>query len=73
MHVVNLNNAEKEVLNIHVKRLEGGRTLNHYKVESNSTIKDFIDGKIFETMNLNSDQVFLVYTGKQLDIQKTFL
>lgn len=23
-------------------------------------------------MHLNSDQVFLVYTGKQLDIEKTF-
>lgn len=46
VHVVNLNNAEKEMLNIHVKRLEGVKSLNHYQVRSNSKIIDFIDGQI---------------------------
>ena len=35
-------------------------------------IKDFINGKLFECFNQNADEIFLVYTGKQIDITRTF-
>jgi hypothetical protein len=59
-------------LNIHIKRLDGPKALSTFTVESNSSIKDFINGKMYECFNQNSDEVFLVYTGKQVDINKTF-
>ena len=42
-------------------------------VESNTSIKDFINSKLYECFNQSTDEIFLVYTGKQLDINKTFL
>jgi hypothetical protein len=35
-------------------------------------IKDFIDNELYEQYHQNSNDLFLVYTGKQLDIHKTF-
>lgn len=32
VHVVNLDNVNKELLNIHIKRLEGPRSLAHFQV-----------------------------------------
>lgn len=43
-----------------------------FQVESTSNIKEFIDGKMQEIFKQNSEQIFLVYTGKQLDVSKTF-
>ena len=71
VHVVNLNNV-KEVIKLHIKRLEGGRSLSHFQIESNLKIKDFIDTQLYETFGQKSDEIFLVYTGKQLDINKSF-
>jgi hypothetical protein len=47
VHVVNLDRVNREWLNIHIKRLEGPKTLTSFMVESNSTIKDFINDKLF--------------------------
>ena len=41
-------------------------------VESKSFIKDFINEKLFEAFGQNCEDIFLVYTGKQLDVQKSF-
>lgn len=72
VHLVNLDNVHKEFINLHIKRLEGEKLITHFRVPSRSNIKDFIDGKLFEAFRLNSDDIFLVYTGKQLDLHKTF-
>lgn len=72
VHVVNLDNVNKPSLNLHIKRLEGERTLTHFEVQSGSLIKDFIDGPLLNTFQQSSEDVFLVYTGKQLDIHKSF-
>ena len=72
MHVVNLDRVNREYLNIHIKRLEGNKTLTHFMVESKSFIKDFINEKLFEAFGQNCEDIFLVYTGKQLDVQKSF-
>lgn len=46
--------------------------MTHFKVSSKCNIKEFIDTKLYEIFNHQSDQIFLVYTGKQLDITKNF-
>ena len=72
VHVVNMDRVNRQWLNIHIKRLDGPKALSTFTVESNSVIKDFINSKLYECFNQNSEDIFLVYTGKQIDISKTF-
>lgn len=41
-------------------------------MDSKSNIKEFIDTKLQEVFKHNSEEIFLVYTGKQLDISKNW-
>lgn len=50
-----MDRVNREWLNIHIKKLEGPKTLSSFTVESNTLIKDFINGKLYEAFNQNAD------------------
>ena len=41
-------------------------------MEKTSTIKDFIDEKLFDIVGEKSDKLVLIYIGRQLKLDKTF-
>jgi hypothetical protein len=55
-----------------VKSLEQGATRENFNVNTNSLIKDFINENLLRLYEVNIDDIFLVYTGKQVDIHKNF-
>ena len=73
VHVVNMDRVQREWLNIHIKRLEGTKSYSNFTIKARTQIKEFINTKFFECYNQNEEEIFLVYTGRQLDINKTFL
>ena len=67
-----LNVYHREELNVSVKRLKGDPKLSSFTVKPSDSIQDFIDCQLFELSGKKSDDLFLVYTGKQLDMELSF-
>ena len=67
--MVNLLNVQgREELNISIKKLKGDPKLSNFTVKPTDNIQSFIDCRLFELFGKKSDDLFLVYTGKQLDL-----
>ena len=62
----------REQLKINIKRLRGDSRLSEFTVKPCDNIQEFIDEKLFEIYGKKSDDLFLVYTGKQMDMELSF-
>lgn len=55
-----------------MKLLDQKAAREKYAVNTNTLIKDFISDNLLRLYEVNMDDIFLVYTGKQVDINKNF-
>lgn len=72
LHAVDLAQVQRPQLQIHVKRLSGSHPLAHFAIPSSTLVQDFINHQLNGLYQQTADEIFLVYTGKQLGLAKTF-
>jgi hypothetical protein len=52
--------------------VEKGSPRTDFEVDSDSLIKEFINHNLLKLYEVNEEDIFLVYTGKQLNAEKSF-
>lgn len=71
IHLVNNQDLDRETIEIKVKDLNGSQTTS-FEVDSSTNIKEFIDSKLPENFGANTEELVLVYIGRQLKSDKSF-
>lgn len=59
-------------ISLYVKALDKAAKREKYDVSTNMLIKDFISDNLLKLYEVNMEDIFLVYTGKQVDVHKKF-
>ena len=72
VHLINLNEVNKENIDLHVKLLHSRSSPTKIETPSDTTIREFIDDKLFKAYGYKSDVILLVHIGRQLNIDRTF-
>jgi hypothetical protein len=65
--------VRRDSISINVKKLKGRINPVKLEVSSHMKIRNFIDEKLFKVYGEKSNKIFLVYIGKQLNLEKTFI
>lgn len=73
IHIVNMLGVRRDSITINVKKLKGRINPVKLEVSSHMKIRSFIDEKLFKVYGEKSDKIFLVYIGKQLNLEGTFI
>lgn len=72
VHLVKLEEASKQELEVSVRMLEGRTHPNTIDVNSQSTLRDFIDHQLYKVYGEKSDKLVLIHLGRQLPLDRTF-
>jgi len=52
--------------------MEGTKAKHSFQVGSNDIIRGFIDSELYSYTNKKSNEIFLVYAGREIQIDNTF-
>lgn len=72
IHAIDLRNVDQQEIQISIKTLEKGAQKYTFDIKSDDIIQEFIDSNLVDTYKVGPGDMFLVYTGKQLNPDKTF-
>jgi len=72
IHAIGKRNVHLDNISLYVKALDKAAKREKYAVSTNMLIKDFISGNLLKLYEVNMKDIFLVYTGKQVDVHKNF-
>ena len=72
IHAIDRRNVNLDNISLYVKVLDKAAKREKYDVSTTILIKDFINDNLLRLYEVNMEDIFLVYTGKQVDVHKNF-
>lgn len=72
MHIVRLDELQKETITIMVKRIEGDTQVHRVELDANTLVRRFVDDRLKSLYSNSASQMILVHMGRQLGLDHTF-